>query len=163
MFWYAFTIFLSSFLLFQVQPIIAKMILPWFGGTAAVWNTCMLFFQLTLLAGYAYAHLIFGKNLCETPILYSCHPSRRGSCSAPYSSRKRVETDWKRRPRQADLGLLIVTLGLPYFVLSTTGSSASSVVRERIPRVVPYRLFALSNAVSDGLFDDIPCSCRTKF
>ena len=53
---YAATIFLSSFLLFLVQPLIARQILPWFGGTAAVWTTCMLFFQTLLLAGYAYAH-----------------------------------------------------------------------------------------------------------
>src|SRR5438045_9756155 len=53
---YAATIFLSSFLLFLVQPLIARLILPWFGGSAAVWTTCMLFFQLLLLAGYAYAH-----------------------------------------------------------------------------------------------------------
>src|SRR3989449_3684581 len=53
---YGCTIFLSSFLLFQVQPMIAKMILPWFGGTAVVWTTCMLFFQTVLLLGYAYAH-----------------------------------------------------------------------------------------------------------
>src|SRR5579862_8607252 len=54
---YAVTIFLSAFLLFQVQPLIAKIILPWFGGSAAVWSAAMLFFQLMLLAGYAYAHL----------------------------------------------------------------------------------------------------------
>jgi hypothetical protein len=53
---YAVTIFLSAFLLFQMQPLIAKMILPWFGGTAAVWTVCMLFFQLLLLAGYVYSH-----------------------------------------------------------------------------------------------------------
>src|SRR2546428_14036695 len=53
---YALTIFLSAFLLFQVQPLIAKIILPWFGGSAAVWTTCMLFFQLLLLAGYVYSH-----------------------------------------------------------------------------------------------------------
>jgi len=52
---YALTIFLSAFLLFLVQPLIAKQILPWFGGSASVWNTCMLFFQTLLLAGYAYA------------------------------------------------------------------------------------------------------------
>src|SRR3954468_12050751 len=55
---YAATIFLSSFLLFLVQPLIARLILPWFGGSAAVWTTCMLFFQLLLLAGYAYAHVL---------------------------------------------------------------------------------------------------------
>src|ERR1700676_160178 len=59
---YALTIFLSAFLLFQVEPMLAKYILPWFGGSASVWTTCLLFFQLLLLAGYAYAHLI-GNNL----------------------------------------------------------------------------------------------------
>src|SRR5258708_12511150 len=54
---YAVTIFLSAFLLFQIQPLIAKIILPWFGGSAAVWSASLLFFQLVLLAGYAYAHL----------------------------------------------------------------------------------------------------------
>src|ERR1700730_18608757 len=54
---YAATIFLSAFLLFQVQPLIGKLILPWFGGTAGVWSTCMLFFQILLFGGYAYAHL----------------------------------------------------------------------------------------------------------
>src|SRR5712664_46887 len=54
---YAVTIFLSAFLLFQVQPLIAKIILPWFGGSAAVWSASLLFFQLLLLGGYAYAHL----------------------------------------------------------------------------------------------------------
>src|SRR5215210_6324127 len=53
--WAAATIFVSAFLLFQVQPVISKAILPWFGGSPAVWTTCVLFFQLVLLAGYAYA------------------------------------------------------------------------------------------------------------
>ena len=53
---HAAVIALSSFLLFLVQPLIARLILPWFGGGAAVWTTCMLFFQTLLLAGYAYAH-----------------------------------------------------------------------------------------------------------
>src|SRR5512133_2671886 len=61
MLFYALTISLSAFLLFEVQPIIAKMILPWFGGTSAVWSTCMLFFQIVLLLGYAYAHWLHRK------------------------------------------------------------------------------------------------------
>ena len=74
---YAATIFLSSFLLFLVQPLIARLILPWFGGTAAVWTTCMLFFQSLLLAGYAYAHAtnallkprsIWWSGLRKTPV-----------------------------------------------------------------------------------------------
>ena len=55
MFLYAATIFLSAFLLFLVQPVIAKQILPWFGGAASVWATCLVFFQTVLLFGYAYA------------------------------------------------------------------------------------------------------------
>src|SRR5271170_1315667 len=54
----ALTILLSSFLLFLVQPILAKQILPWFGGSAGVWTICLMFFQLVLLLGYAYAHWI---------------------------------------------------------------------------------------------------------
>src|SRR5260370_30143448 len=55
---YAVTIFAGAFLLFQVEPLLARYILPWFGGTSTVWITCMLFFQLLLVAGYAYSHLI---------------------------------------------------------------------------------------------------------
>src|SRR5258708_36791250 len=55
---YAVTIFLSAFLLFEVEPIIAKIVLPWFGGSAAVWTTCLLFFQAVLLLGYLYAHVV---------------------------------------------------------------------------------------------------------
>lgn len=58
---YAFTIALSAFLLFLVQPIVARQILPWFGGSAAVWTTCMMFFQVALLAGYAYSDLVVSR------------------------------------------------------------------------------------------------------
>ena len=58
---YAVTTFLSAFLLFEVQPLIGKAILPWFGGGSAVWSTTMLFFQMALLGGYAYAHFISSR------------------------------------------------------------------------------------------------------
>ena len=58
---YAATVFVSAFLLFQVQPLISRVILPWFGGSPAVWTTCMLFFQSVLFLGYAYAHATHGK------------------------------------------------------------------------------------------------------
>ena len=58
---YAATIFLGALLLFLVQPMLAKAILPWFGGTPAVWTTCMLFFQVLLFGGYAYSHLLAGR------------------------------------------------------------------------------------------------------
>src|SRR5512147_988034 len=55
---YAATVFVSAFLLFLVQPLLAKYILPWFGGSPGVWTTCLLFFQVLLTAGYSYAHLL---------------------------------------------------------------------------------------------------------
>src|SRR5215468_227531 len=74
---YALTILVSAFLLFQVQPVIAKIILPWFGGTAAVWTTCLLFFQIVLLLGYLYAHALIrylkprGQTLVHAALLLS--------------------------------------------------------------------------------------------
>ena len=59
---FSLTIFLSAFLLFQVQPLAGKHILPWFGGSPAVWTTCMLFFQVGLLAGYGYAHWVIARK-----------------------------------------------------------------------------------------------------
>ena len=70
--WSAATVLVSAFLLFQVQPMVSKMILPWFGGGPSVWTTCMLFFQVFLLAGYAYAHAL--ERLPRT---------RVGGCDSP--------------------------------------------------------------------------------
>src|SRR5579862_2756586 len=64
------TIVLSAFLLFQVQPMIAKLILPWFGGSAAVWTSCMLFFQIALLGGYAWAHWLSERPLKRQILLH---------------------------------------------------------------------------------------------
>jgi spermidine synthase len=144
---YASTIFLSAFLLFLVQPIIAKQILPWFGGSSAVWTTALVFFQSTLLAGYAYADLttrlgvrrqtmlhigLLVLSLATLPILAS--------------------TDWKPRgdedPILRILLLLLVTIGLPYFLLSTTTPLLQSWYWRRFKAAVPYRLFALSNFAS---------------
>ena len=144
-FHYGLTIFLSAFLLFQVQPLIGKMILPWFGGSAAIWTTCMLFFQLVLLLGYFYSHwvtrylspsrqsLVHGTLLLVSLLLIPISPS----------------LDWKplgaENPTLRILGLLAVSIGLPYFVLSTTGPLLQAwFARERSGQV-PYRLFALSN------------------
>jgi hypothetical protein len=79
---YSLTIFLSAFLLFQVPPIIAKMILPWFGGSSAVWSTCMLFFQVVLLLGYLYAHWLHEKLVLLDPDHGSRHGSRSSRPSA---------------------------------------------------------------------------------
>lgn len=142
---YAVTIFLSAFLLFQVQPLIAKIILPWFGGSAAVWSAAMLFFQVSLLAGYAYAHFLIAKmkparqwqvhgglllvSLALLPILPkdSWKPTAVGD------------------PTLRILLLLAATIGLPYFLLSSTSPLLQAWYVRRTGSRVPYKLFALSN------------------
>lgn len=145
---YASTIFLSAFLLFLVQPLIAKQILPWFGGSAAVWTTCMLFFQTVLLAGYAYADatvrwlkprhqfalhgVLLALSLTALPIIADAAWKPTGS----------------EEPILRILGLLVATIGLPYLMLSSTTPLLQAWYWRRYRTIVPYRLFALSNLAS---------------
>jgi len=145
---YAGTIFLSAFLLFQVQPIIGKIVLPWFGGSAAAWTVCMLFFQLTLLLGYLYSHL--GSRYLA--------PRRQAWLHAGLLLAAALTlpiipgNGWKPSPGDDPalllLGLLAATIGLPYFLLSTTGPLLQHWFAQERPGSVPYRLFALSNFAS---------------
>jgi len=142
---YAATIFLSAFLLFQVQPLIAKFILPWFGGSAAVWSAALLFFQLLLLAGYFYAHCliryltpkrqlwvhltVLAASLATLPIIPSAYwkPAAGGD------------------PTLKILLLLGATIGLPYTLLSATSPLLQAWYLRTHEGAIPYRLFALSN------------------
>jgi len=145
---YAGTIFLSAFLLFQVQPIIGKMVLPWFGGSASAWTVCMLFFQLTLLLGYLYTHL--GSRYLTSRRQAFLHAGLLGVAAItlpiiPGEGWKPVPGD---DPAMQLLGLLAATIGLPYFLLATTGPLLQHWFAQERPRRVPYRLFALSNFAS---------------
>jgi SAM-dependent methyltransferase len=145
---YALTILVSAFLLFQVEPIIAKMILPWFGGSAAVWTVCLLFFQLVLLAGYLYAHAIHRhlRSIAQTQLhLALLALSLLALPVIPKASFKPTGTE---DPTLAILLLLAVTVGLPYLLLSTTGPLVQAWFARRFPGRAPYRLYALSNAGS---------------
>ena len=148
MFFYAITIFLSAFLLFQVQPIIAKMVLPWFGGTSAVWTTCMLFFQLVLLAGYAYAHWLNGRH--GGRIQASVHTALLAVSLAalPIIPKPAWKPAGDENPSWLLLGLLAATVGLPYFLLSTTSPLLQAWFARSRKGATPYRLFALSNLAS---------------
>jgi hypothetical protein len=142
---YGLTIFLSAFLLFQVQPLIAKIILPWFGGSAAVWSAALLFFQLVLLAGYAYSHFVIRK--CSPRRQFGIHAVLlAGSCLLlpilPSPTWKPTEAG---DPTLRILLLLTVTIGLPYFLLSSTSPLLQAWYVRRTGSTVPYRLFALSN------------------
>ena len=145
---YALTIFLGAFLLFLVQPLIGKYILPWFGGGPGVWTACLLFFQTALLAGYAYAHLISTRIPARAQAIV--HVAVVVICLGflpiiPHDSWKpQGETD----PTWRILWLLIALIGLPYGVLAATSPLMQAWFSRAYPKRSPYRLFALSNAGS---------------
>ena len=145
---YACTIFISALLLFLIQPIIAKAILPWFGGSAGVWTTCMFFFQAVLVLGYLYAHWITRNLRPRMQIAIHVTLLALSIFLLPIT----VSGKWKYSDPGAPvlriLGLLSVTVGLPYFLLSTTGPLVQSWHARRFAGGVPYRLFAVSNAAS---------------
>src|SRR5215831_19123256 len=118
---YALTILVSAFLLFQVQPIIAKIILPWFGGSAAVWTTCLLFFQMVLLLGYLYAHAVVRYLKPRTQMMLHGGLLLLSVAALPIYPNQSWKPSGTEEPTFAILVLLGVTVGLPYFLLSTTG------------------------------------------
>ena len=140
------TIALSAFLLFQVQPIMGRYVLPWFGGGPAVWTNCLLFFQALLLAGYAYAHWLgsrpnFGRQAAVHITLLA------GSLAfLPIGPRAEV---WRPvssgDPSGRILLLLAATVGGPYLLLSATGPLLQRWFNLTEPGRSPWRLYALSN------------------
>ena len=147
---FAVTIFLSAFLLFQVQPLSGKIALPWFGGTPAVWTTCMLFFQVVLLAGYAYAHFSTSRlsprrQAIVHVVLLALAVLATAPTILPGDAWKPAGAD---SPVLIILGLLAVSVGLPYFTLSATGSLAQAWFSRSHPGRSPYALYALSNVGS---------------
>src|SRR3954470_16724495 len=150
---YAVTIFLSSFLLFLVQPLIARLILPWFGGSAAVWTTCMLFFQVLLLGGYAYAHGVARRRF--EPLI---HTALLVAAVAPLPIMP--AQSWKpagdAEPITRILLLLGATVGLPYLLLASTSPLVQAWFARARPAANPYRLFAMSNLASLGALVGYP-------
>lgn len=141
------TILLSAFLLFQVQPLIAKLILPWFGGSAAVWTSCMLFFQLALLGGYAWAHWLSERPLRQQALLHGAL-LLASLAVLPIIPSVRWKPTAGADPLLGILGLLSATVGLPYFLLSATSPLLQSWYSRTSGGAMPYRFFALSNAGS---------------
>ncbi|MFN3566436.1 MAG: hypothetical protein ACK4V1_10700, partial [Burkholderiaceae bacterium] len=142
---FASTILLSAFLLFLVQPIIAKQILPWFGGTSAVWTTCMVFFQVLLLAGYAYSHFVTRRLAPRRQALLHVALLAASLAFLPIIPRESLKPAGEDDAALAIIVLLAATIGLPYFLLSTTGPLVQKWVAHRFPEKTVYRLFALSN------------------
>jgi len=151
------TVFLSAWLLFQVELIVGKELLPWFGGTATVWTTCLLFFQVLLLAGYVYAHLSATRlsrraqgslhlALLLAALAYLVWGLAGSGKPFPFVAPAREAV--LRRPLPALLGLLTIMIGLPFLVLAATSSLVQRWFKAGFPSRSPYRLYAVSNAGS---------------
>ena len=117
----AFTIFLSAFLLFSVQPFFAKMVLPRLGGTPAVWSVAMVFFQTVLLAGYGYAHVLSRYFRLQTAVIIHLCVLAVALFALPMA----LPEGWRRPPADGEalwlIGLFTVSVGLPFFAVSANG------------------------------------------
>ena len=145
---FAATVFTSAFLLFLVQPIIAKQILPWFGGNASVWTVCMVFFQLVLLGGYAYADFVVRRIGARMQAVVHIGLLVLSLAFLPILASEGWKPAPDTEPTARILLLLTMTIGLPYFLLSTTGPLVQAWFARRFPSAIVYRLFALSNLAS---------------
>jgi SAM-dependent methyltransferase len=145
---YGIAIFASAFLLFQVEPIVAKMILPWFGGVAAVWAVCLMFFQATLLLGYLYAHVVTRRfsprvqGRVHAALLIASLLALR---IVPHETWRPAGPEY---PAVRILLLLSAMVGIPFFLLSTTSPLLQAWYGRACSGTRPYRFYALSNAGS---------------
>lgn len=141
------TLFLSSGLLFLIQPMFARMVLPLLGGTPAVWNTCMVFFQAALLAGYLYAHLSTRWLGVRRQAMLHCGVLLLPLLVLPLA----VPEGWTPPADENPIGwlllLLAVSIGLPFFVVSSSAPLLQkwfSTTTHHTARD-PYYLYAASN------------------
>jgi len=138
---------LSAFLLFQVQPVISKFILPWFGGSPGVWTTCMVFFQMVLFGGYAYAHFLTRLSRRRQWLVHGLLVVA-ALAFLPITPDESWKPGGQEDPAGRILLLLSATVGLPYFVLSSTSPLAQVWFTRASRGSLPWRLYALSNAGS---------------
>jgi spermidine synthase len=143
---FAITVFLGAFLLFQVQPILGKYLLPWFGGGASVWTTCMLFFQIGLLGGYLYAHLL--RRFLSPTVQGWAHLALLAASLIFLPNPLAWKPEPGGEPIFGILFLLTVNVGVPFLLLSATGPLLQSWFSQTSPGRSPYRLYALSNVAS---------------
>jgi hypothetical protein len=151
---YAFSVLLSAFLLFLIQPMIGKFILPWFGGTPAVWSTVLLFFQSLLTAGYAYAYWLLGRVRDRLQGLV--HLGMLGIslvllllAALAWPSPLTPGVGWRPSGNESPVWgifrILAVSVGIPYFVLSSNSTLVQAWFGRDDRSRIPYRLYALSN------------------
>ncbi len=153
---------LGAFLLFQVQPVISKFILPWFGGSPGVWTTCMLFFQIVLFGGYAYSHFLAQRRPRTQAFVHIALLLAAAALLpiAPGASLKPMGTE---EPVGQILWLLLRTVGLPYFILSATSPLVQVWFTHQFPTRSPWRLYSLSNIGSLGALLSYPVLVETRW
>ena len=142
---YGATMFLSAFLLFLIQPLIGKYILPWFGGTPAVWTTCLLFFQILLLVGYSYADVLASRFLLRRQAGVHLLLILATLLTLPIIPSQAWKPADGGSPVLHILGLLLVSIGAPYFFLSATSPLLQSWFSRTGNGTSPYRLYSISN------------------
>ena len=142
---FAAAIFAGAFLLFQVQPLLGKYILPWFGGSPAVWTVCMLFFQAALFLGYAYAHAMVRFLGLKGQVAVHLALLVAAILLLPIAPEASWRLNAGSNPSWRILLLLTTCVGLPYFLLSATSPLLQSWFSRACPQQSPYRLYALSN------------------
>jgi hypothetical protein len=146
---YGVTVFLGAFLLFLVEPMAAKQLLPALGGSSAVWLTCLVFFQVTLLVGYLYAHwltrsafdgwqqriylVLLATAVALLAVQTIHHPNLGRGADHPVTT---------------IFVALTLTIGLPFLLLASTSPLLQVLLARSEGGTIPYRLFALSNAGS---------------
>ena len=135
---------LGAFLLFQVQPMISKFILPWFGGSPGVWTTCMLFFQMILFGGYSYAHFLTRRKP-GTQAMIHVGLLILAAVLLPIVPNEALKPTDSNSPVGRILLLLLTTVGLPYFILSATSPTVQVWYGRVYPNRSPFRLYSLSN------------------
>lgn len=145
---YAATIFAAAFLLFAVEPLIAKLILPWFGGVAEVWAVCLVFFETALLAGYAYAHWLAGHFSRRVQGRIHAALLVASAFALPILPKNSWQPGPGVDPSLYILWLLAATIGFPFFLLSSTSPLLQAWYIRSRPSGSAYRLYALSNAGS---------------
>jgi hypothetical protein len=114
---YSLTIFLSAFLLFQIQPLIGKFILPWFGGIPSVWTTCMLFFQMLLFGGYAYAHLTTSRLKPRSQAILHVGLLAAACLALPIIPGDMLKPSGTEEPISRIVLVLAASVGAPFFIL----------------------------------------------
>jgi hypothetical protein len=162
---FASTLFVSSALLFVMQPMFAKMVLPMLGGTPAVWNTCVVFFQATLLAGYAYSHITTARLAIRWQIILQAVllliallalPIRLGPSWTPPTDHNPIL--WLIR-------VLVVSVGLPFFVVSTTAPLLQNGFQRQAtgPQAIPTSSMRPATLAVSSRSCRIPCSANRRF